>query len=174
MRAQLTRSVWAEYQRDPRGNGTSPKLARLTCASCLERRFGGVSNVTRRVTWNTTLINPPGQHGSTTPLHEAARNGHTEIVQALISAGADVHALDENGKTPLHEAVLGNGHSEIVQLLIACRIGRQPGEGSGYTPLHKAAEEGNVERVQELISLGAAMSTRETKLVIHAAARGGT
>ena len=39
------------------------------------------------------------QRGVTTPLHEAARNGHTEIVQALISAGADLNALDENGNT---------------------------------------------------------------------------
>ena len=44
------------------------------------------------------------QRRATTPLDEAARNGHTKIVQALISAGADVHALDENGRTPLHEA----------------------------------------------------------------------
>ena len=39
------------------------------------------------------------QRRATTPLHEAARNGHTEIVQALISAGADVHALDGPSKS---------------------------------------------------------------------------
>jgi cytohesin len=64
----------------------------------------------------------------TSPLHEAARMGHTEVVKALISAGADIHALDENGKTPLHEAAR-MGHIETVQLLIAVGADINPKKG---------------------------------------------
>ena len=39
-----------------------------------------------------------------TPLHLAARNGHTELVKLLISAGANIEALNKNGKTPLQVA----------------------------------------------------------------------
>ena len=31
---------------------------------------------------------------ASSPLHEAARAGHTDIARALVSAGADIHALD--------------------------------------------------------------------------------
>ena len=40
-----------------------------------------------------------------TPLHLAARNGHTEVVTFLVKAGADVDAEDQNGMTALHRAV---------------------------------------------------------------------
>lgn len=34
-------------------------------------------------------------------LHFAAKNGHANIVNALIKAGADVNAASQYGKTPL-------------------------------------------------------------------------
>lgn len=40
-----------------------------------------------------------------TPLHSAVSAGHTAIVQALISGGADVNAANSSGQTPLHYAV---------------------------------------------------------------------
>ena len=40
-----------------------------------------------------------------TPLHSAVSAGHTEIVQALISGGADVNAANSSGQTALHYAV---------------------------------------------------------------------
>ena len=40
-----------------------------------------------------------------TPLHSAVSAGHTDIVQALISGGADVNAANSSGQTPLHYAV---------------------------------------------------------------------
>lgn len=40
-----------------------------------------------------------------TPLHSAVSAGHTDIVQALISGGADVNAANSSGQTALHYAV---------------------------------------------------------------------
>ena len=54
--------------------------------------------------------------GDNTPLMEAARNGHIEIMKYLISHGADIHKTDNSGKTCLHVAVL-NDKLDIVQYL---------------------------------------------------------
>ena len=40
-----------------------------------------------------------------TPLHEAAMEGHREIVELLIAAGADVNAKNNWGWTPLFESL---------------------------------------------------------------------
>jgi len=40
-----------------------------------------------------------------TPLHEAARNGRTEVVQMLLEHGADVNVKNSLGNTPLDEAI---------------------------------------------------------------------
>lgn len=53
-----------------------------------------------------------------TPLHEAAANGHTAVVEALIAAGAAVNATNSCDRTPLHEAA-AKGHIEVVSALIA-------------------------------------------------------
>ena len=55
--------------------------------------------------------------GGDTPLNSAAGNGHKEIVELLISKGADVNAKNAVNK-PLHMAA-ERGHKEIVELLIA-------------------------------------------------------
>jgi len=55
-----------------------------------------------------------------TPLHEAARTGSTDLVQLLLDNGADVNAQDEDGGTPLHCAAW-NGHIGIAQLLLTQR-----------------------------------------------------
>lgn len=39
-----------------------------------------------------------------TALHKATLNGHLPVIRYLVSAGADVHAQDGDGWTPLHNA----------------------------------------------------------------------
>lgn len=60
-------------------------------------------------------VNATNERGST-PLLEAARYGHNDIVRVLIAAGADVKAKDKDGKTALMLAVQGN-HDEVVRVL---------------------------------------------------------
>jgi hypothetical protein len=58
---------------------------------------------------------PPTSARGGTPLHFAAQCGHVETVNALVEAGADVHAHDAEGRRPLHWAE--EGHVEAMSLL---------------------------------------------------------
>jgi ankyrin repeat protein len=39
-----------------------------------------------------------------TPLNAAAKFGHTDVCALLIASGADIHASEKYGSTPLHMA----------------------------------------------------------------------
>ncbi|MEM9907913.1 MAG: ankyrin repeat domain-containing protein [Cyanobacteria bacterium P01_D01_bin.44] len=64
-----------------------------------------------------TGIDPNLVYHTNTALTYAARDGFTEIAQALIDAGADVNWIDSEGVTPLILAAF-KGHSELAQLLL--------------------------------------------------------
>lgn len=51
-----------------------------------------------------------------TPLHLAAREGHTDIVKFLIAKNANLKALDNRNRYPVDEAEL-KGHNDIHDLL---------------------------------------------------------
>lgn len=52
-----------------------------------------------------------------TPLHNAANNGHIEVVKHLIKKEADVNVVDKYGRSPLHDAAK-HGHIEVVEVLL--------------------------------------------------------
>lgn len=52
-----------------------------------------------------------------TPLHIAAIQGYVDVIQFLVSIGADPDVTDCNGWTPLHFASI-EGHVEAVELLL--------------------------------------------------------
>jgi ankyrin repeat protein len=60
-------------------------------------------------------VNGVDEHGNT-PLMEAARFGHDDVVTALVIAKADVNARNDQGKTALLLAAEG-GHDETVRVL---------------------------------------------------------
>lgn len=92
-----------------------------------------------------------------TPLLVACRDGHYEVAQLLIAAGADVNAVEPVfGAVPLHKAVY-NGRADITRLLL-----EQPkidlnfqGSTNGYTPLHDALWHGYVDCASLLLDSGA-------------------
>ncbi len=98
--------------------------------------------------------------GSTTPLHNAARNGNVEMIQALIQAGADVNLTTSSpdllNLAPLHEAAFA-GNVEAIRTLIAAGadINYYPADSSPTTALRLAALAGQKDAVRELLALGA-------------------
>lgn len=81
-----------------------------------------------------------------TGLHYAAWKGHATVIDALVDAGADIHAHNENwhwGTTPLHGAAHGN-HALAAAALIKhgadVNALKSNGEGRplGETKIHRA------------------------------------
>ena len=75
-----------------------------------------------------------GKNGT---IHGAADGGDIEAVKEFLAAGADVHAKDYVGGTPLHGAAF-HGHKEIVELLIAKGADVNAKDEDGDTPLDNA------------------------------------
>jgi ankyrin repeat protein len=106
-----------------------------------------------------------------TVLHEAAAKGNREIeaiaksnreiVVALIEAGAPVNAVDDNGNTPLDDAVL-HGQADAVAALLAHGAGiEHVHSADGRGPLHEAAIKGYARLAQPLYDAGAKLTQRD-------------
>jgi ankyrin repeat protein len=87
-----------------------------------------------------------------TPLMKAALNGHTEAVNHLILAGANVNQIDKGGYTSLMLAA-SNNHPEIIDLLIKAGAEIDLVEQTkGWTALIWAAKLGHREAVERLLA----------------------
>ena len=88
-----------------------------------------------------------------TALQQAARFGHTDVVELLIRSGANVNAEFKDGRTPLYSAARF-GRKDIVEILI--RNGANVNaEASGRSALMAARQEGRSEVVELLVKYGA-------------------
>uniref|UniRef100_A0A8C9SJJ8 Ankyrin repeat and KH domain containing 1 n=1 Tax=Scleropages formosus TaxID=113540 RepID=A0A8C9SJJ8_SCLFO len=92
--------------------------------------------------------------GCSTPLMEAAQEGHLELVKYLLAAGANVHATTATGDTALTYAC-ENGHTDVADVLLQTGADLEHESEGGRTPLMKAARAGHLCTVQFLISKGA-------------------
>jgi ankyrin repeat protein len=126
-------------------------------------------------------VNARTFYGST-PLHFAARKGHVSIAAMLLQAGAEPDARDVRGDTPLTVASAA-GHKHIVSVLLkatALKLGGG-GDGTEWEPampgaLVRAAENGNVQRVMQLIAGNVDVDDRhgeDRDTALHCAARNG-
>lgn len=95
------------------------------------------------------------------PLVMAAYLGHSEIVQLLLEAGADVTAVDPGMKaTALHAAAYA-GRTEAAKLLIEYHIDiDKQGPNNGYTALHDAIWQNNIATAEVIIDAGAKLNLK--------------
>ena len=87
-------------------------------------------------------------------LPEMVQVDDLEGVCWAIAAGADVNAVDEHRKTPLHHAAK-RGNEQCVLALIRGGANVHAKDGEGHTPLHYAAGEGATECVSALLAADA-------------------
>lgn len=85
---------------------------------------------------------------------QAANDGDLPAVQTFLSQGADVNAMDDNGKTALIAAAFKN-HTEVVNFLLENGADVNAKNNSGKTALIVAAFKGYTDVVKLLLEKGA-------------------
>ncbi len=98
--------------------------------------------------------------GGTTPLHVAARQGHTEVALLLLEHEAPVDAANQEGVTPLMVAAW-QGHVDTATALIEKGADVKAAlDAVGQTPLMYAARGGSLEIVDAMLKAGAQIGFR--------------
>ena len=88
--------------------------------------------------------------GLTQSLFKATAIGDLTQVRQLLDRGANVHAVDESGWTPLHQAC-SNGHRDIVGELLDRGASIHSKDKHGFSPIHHASWNGYIHVVNELL-----------------------
>lgn len=99
--------------------------------------------------------------GASTPLMEAAQEGHLELVKFLLENKADVHAQTQTGDTALTYAC-ENGHTDVSEVLLYFGAELEHLSEGGRTPLMKACRAGHICTVKFLIQKGADVNRQTT------------
>uniref|UniRef100_A0A8C9NCL2 Poly [ADP-ribose] polymerase n=1 Tax=Serinus canaria TaxID=9135 RepID=A0A8C9NCL2_SERCA len=84
-----------------------------------------------------------------------------DVVEHLLQTGANVHARDDGGLIPLHNAC-SFGHAEVVSLLLCQGADPNARDNWNYTPLHEAAIKGKIDVCIVLLQHGADPNIRNT------------
>lgn len=101
-------------------------------------------------------MNQGDDHGFSL-LHWAAKEGHTGIVEMLISRGARINATNLGDDIPLHLAA-AHGHRDIVNLLLRHKADSNFVNEHGNIPLHYACFWGYSLIAEDLVQAGASIS----------------
>ncbi|MGH9219080.1 MAG: ankyrin repeat domain-containing protein, partial [Vicinamibacterales bacterium] len=107
----------------------------------------------------------------------AAMNGDTETVRALLKKGLDVNEAQGDGTTALHWAAI-KGDAELAQMLLFAGANHRATSRRGaYPPLYLAAKGGHSAVVAALLAAGAdpkTLTSNGTTALMIAAAAGDT
>ncbi|MGA2138448.1 MAG: ankyrin repeat domain-containing protein [Verrucomicrobiia bacterium] len=137
---------------------------------------GDLETIKRLLDKNPALVNVKDQEYAVglTPLHVAAHQGQSEVVELLLARGAAVDPKwAVNGMTPLILAAQG-GHAEIIRILLG--KGANPNNvANGMAALHWVARKGNQEVATLLLNAGADVNIQDStgKTPLHEAAASG-
>lgn len=98
------------------------------------------------------------ERNGVSPLHIAIEQGALDIVTLLIGVGADLNALGELNKTPLHFAV---SKLPILEYLLKAGANLNLQDDDQSTPLHVAVIAESLEAVELLVEHGANLETSD-------------
>lgn len=104
-------------------------------------------------------LSAPGCDGRFTPLMRACKEGNLEIVEALLTHGADLAVLNADGCNALWLACYNGSHA-IIQRLIDAGIAIDNQNGNGATALMYVASNSKPDLVKLLLENGANPSLR--------------
>ena len=121
-----------------------------TCLT-LAAYFGHTDIVRYLVGLPDVDVNYHGRNNDTA-LHSAVDDGHRDVVELLIDAGADIEAQDSTGETPLHYAC-ENGKLAILKMLLKAGADVCATDNRGTTCLMRAVHHGHTETVRYLVGL---------------------
>jgi ankyrin repeat protein len=105
-------------------------------------------------------VRNPSRSGLPTALISAAFRGHTAVVFALLSAGADVSATNIQARTALHLAA-DQDHADVVALLCQSGAPLDARDHVHQTALHLAAWQDHLASVHALVRAGVPLELRD-------------
>jgi len=131
-------------------SGQTPLIQALVQRRCVE-----ATNLLAAA--KVTGTNATGQ----TALHLAVTNGgDTNLVAALVAAGADMNARDAAGKTPLELAALNQRFDLVAWFELRGVVAAPPAARLMTTPLHQAVTQGNLLAVSNQLAFRADVNAR--------------
>lgn len=135
-------------------------------------KLGNVRVIEHLLSTKPSLINITDEK-LWTPLHWAASEGEIEVVELLISRGADVNARDLEGETPLFGAV--DHSTDVSSILLEAGSDVNTRNYEGKTALHKLAYYGERIESKFLIEHGAKIKVKDNdgRSPLHYAALSG-
>uniref|UniRef100_A0A8C0UJR0 Ankyrin 1 n=1 Tax=Cyanistes caeruleus TaxID=156563 RepID=A0A8C0UJR0_CYACU len=144
--------------------GASPNVSNVV-SSTLTGALGAQSAQTASL--------PPSQDDQT-PLHCAARIGHTGMVKLLLENNANPNLATTAGHTPLH-ITAREGHMDTALALLEKGASQTCMTKNGYTPLHIAAKQNQMEVASSLLQYGASANAESMQGVtpLHLASQEG-
>ncbi|XP_046560093.1 palmitoyltransferase AKR1-like isoform X3 [Haliotis rubra] len=120
-------------------------------------REGNLAEVKRILDTGRADVNCRSVDGMT-PVMWAALGGHRDVVELLVSRGADVSLVDDNGDNILHCACMV-GDRKTVEFVLSLDVVDINSRGwRSNTPVMEAAEGGHRDVVELLVSRGADVS----------------
>jgi ankyrin repeat protein len=105
----------------------------------------------------TATLQDPGNG----PLHAAVMNDNWETAELLLSKGADVHAKNNSGRTPLHTCAVFNSKLSAVVILDKYKGDTNVKNKGGCTPLHEAAINNSREMATILLDRNAFVNAKD-------------
>ncbi|PVH99314.1 ankyrin [Periconia macrospinosa] len=106
-------------------------------------------------------INKADSHGWSC-LHWASSNGHYDVVEVLLQAGADVNAVDKSCWTPLFWAAI-RGHDSVACLLLEHESNPLHQDNNGFTAAHWALLAGTDSMAALILDAAASSSYRDER-----------